>query len=204
MLSAVYENRLARQGFKLVAGVDEAGRGPLAGPLVDAAVILPINYDLPGLNDSKQLSARRREILFDQIRNIALAVGFAAVSHTVIDRINVGQANYLAMEKAIAALKIQPDYLLIDGGRYRLKVSIPMRGINGGDAISPSIAAASIIAKVTRDCLMEKYHEKYPLYNFLAHKGYGTKEHLSLIKKHGSCPIHRRSFGPVARTLRSA
>ena len=204
MLSPQYEKRLARQGLKLVAGVDEAGRGPLAGPLVAAAVILPANYDLPGLNDSKQLTARRREILFDQINKIALGVGIATVSHTVIDRINVGQANYLAMEKAIAALKIQPEYLLVDGERYRLKVNIPMRGINGGDAISPSIAAASIIAKVTRDRLMGKYHAKYPQYNFLRHKGYGTREHLALIAVHGICPIHRRSFSPVARNLCAA
>lgn len=201
MLSSLYEKRLARQGLKLVAGVDEAGRGPLAGPLVAAAVILPANYHLPGLNDSKQLTARHRDRLFDLINKIALGVGVATISHTVIDRINVGQANYLAMEKAVAALKVRPEYLLVDGERYRLKVSIPMRGINGGDAISPSIAAASIIAKVTRDRLMEKYHAKYPQYNFLRHKGYGTKEHLALITIHGLCPIHRRSFGPVARSL---
>ncbi|MFA6170158.1 MAG: ribonuclease HII [Candidatus Margulisiibacteriota bacterium] len=201
MLSSLHEKRLACQGFRLIAGIDEAGRGPLAGPLVAAAVILPANYHLPGLNDSKQLTARHRDVLFDQINIIALGIGIAAVSHIVIDRINVGRANCLAMEKAIAALKIRPEYLLVDGERYRLKVSIPMRGINGGDAISPSIAAASIIAKVTRDRLMVKYHAKYPQYNFLRHKGYGTREHLALIAAHGACPIHRRSFGPVARSL---
>ncbi|MBU0630028.1 MAG: ribonuclease HII [Candidatus Margulisbacteria bacterium] len=204
MLSAVYENRLARQGFKLIAGVDEAGRGPLAGPLVAAAVILPNKYFLPGLNDSKQLTARQREKLFKEISKCAISVGISTISHLEIDRINIGRANFLAMERAVRKLAVRPDYLLIDGERYRIKSNVPARGINGGDAKSPSIAAASILAKVTRDRLMGKYHEKYPEYNFFAHKGYGTREHLLLLKQWGPCPIHRRSFSPVAKTLCSA
>ena len=185
----------------LIAGVDEAGRGPLAGPIVAAAVILPEKFYLPGLNDSKLLSPQKRETLFVAIKKQALAIGVGKVGQREIDRINIGRANILVMEKAVAALKFKPDYLLIDG-RIKLKnIAIAQESIVRGDQKYACIAAASIIAKVTRDRMMLLYHQKYPEYGFDRHKGYGTKEHFRLLKKHGPCEIHRRSFAPVAELI---
>jgi ribonuclease HII len=198
MLSLAYEKRLARRGFKLVAGVDEVGRGPLAGPIVAAAVILPLDCSIKGLNDSKKLSPRQREKIFPQIRKQAIAIGLGSVGHRQIDRIGIGPANILAMERAIAALRTSPDHLLLDGGRSKVSSELPQKGITGGDRKCASIAAASISAKVIRDRLMVKYHKKFPLYGFAKHKGYGTRRHIGKIREFGPCPIHRRSFYPVS------
>ncbi|MBU0502189.1 MAG: ribonuclease HII [bacterium] len=177
-----------------IAGVDEAGRGPLAGPIVAAAVILPAKFSLPGLDDSKKLSPQKRDQLFVLIYQQALAVGVGRVSHKKIDQINIGRANILVMERAVQALSLRPDLVLIDG-RIKLKnILIMQKSIVRGDQKFASIAAASIIAKVTRDRIMLRYHQKYPLYNFAKHKGYGTREHLTNLEKHGPCEIHRRSF----------
>lgn len=190
-----YEKELARKkGFRLIAGVDEAGRGPLAGPIVAAAVILPLDHAISDLNDSKKLSPRKREQIFGEIREKALCIGISSVSHTVIDRINIGKANLLVMKRAVQKLKLAPDFILLDGGRYKLDLPIAQEGITGGDGKYASIAAASIIAKVTRDRLMRKYHEKYPLYNFARHKGYGTREHFLNLERYGMCAIHRLTF----------
>ena len=194
MPSLKLENSLRRQGFKLIAGVDEVGLGPLAGPIVAAAVILPEKVKLPGINDSKKLSADKRAKLFVLIKDKALAIGIARVEPQVIDEINIREANKLALKLAIENLPLKPDYVLVDGRRFLVKTSIPQQGVALGDATATSIAAASIIAKVTRDRLMCKYHELFPEYCFDLHKGYGTKEHYRQIKKHGPSSIHRRSF----------
>jgi ribonuclease HII len=201
MLSAAYERQLIKQGFRLIAGVDEVGRGPLAGPIVAAAVILPHKFSLPGLNDSKRLTAGAREKLFKEIKKIAIGIGIAAVGHKMIDRLNIGRANLLVMRLAVEKLPVVPEYLLLDGGRNRVALRIAQKGISGGDRKCAAIAAASIIAKVTRDGLMRQYHNKYPRYGFARHKGYGTKEHLRALEQHGPCPIHRRSFAPVSACL---
>ncbi len=197
MLSLVYEKALIRKGYNLIAGVDEVGRGPLAGPLVAAAVILPSDQTIRGLNDSKKLSSAQREKLFVQIKAKAIAVGVGIAGHLEVDRLNVGKANQLAMERAVAKLKIKPDYILLDGGRCRINFPAPQRGITAGDAKCASIAAASIVAKVVRDRMMKKYHRLFPRYRFDRHKGYGTREHLRLLRRHGPSPIHRYSFQPV-------
>ncbi|MBN3032538.1 MAG: ribonuclease HII [Candidatus Saganbacteria bacterium] len=198
MLSAAYERKLIRQGFKLIAGVDEVGRGPLAGPIVAAAVILPYKFSLPGLNDSKKLTAKARERLFGEIKRIAVSVGVAAVDHKTIDRINIGKANLLVMKLAVKALGVMPEYLLLDGGRSRVALKVAQAGISGGDRKCASIAAASIMAKVTRDALMREYHKKYPRYGFAQNMGYGTAGHLAALARYGPCAIHRRSFAPVS------
>ncbi|MDD4178558.1 MAG: ribonuclease HII [Candidatus Margulisbacteria bacterium] len=191
-----YEKTLCKQGYKLIAGVDEVGRGPIAGPIVAAAVILPSNCSIKGLDDSKKLTPQKRESLSLKIGKEAVDIGIGIVDHQTIDLINIWQANLLAMRRAIRDLALAPDYLLIDGGRYKLDLPIPQRGITGGDGRCVSIAAASIIAKVVRDRLMDEYHKDYPLYRFNQHKGYGTKAHFQLLKKYGPCAIHRRSFFP--------
>jgi len=191
-----YERELAAAGYERVGGVDEAGRGPLAGPVVAAAVILPVDTLIPGLRDSKQLTPAKRDHLFDQITTLAVAVGIGRVDHDTIDEINILQATYLAMEKCIFALKISPQYLLIDALTLR-RIFIPQKPIVHGDTLSISIAAASIIAKVTRDRWMDQVHDEFPNYNFKAHKGYGTREHLAKIKQYGYCPIHRKTFRGV-------
>jgi ribonuclease HII len=185
---------LARQyGYQFVAGIDEAGRGPLAGPVVAAAVILPPDYEHPDINDSKQLTAKKREFLYDVIKEDALAVGLGVVEASVIDRINILQATLMAMRDAVADLSLSPDYLLIDG-KNRIDVQVPQEAIVKGDAKSISIAAASIIAKVSRDRIMEIYHRQFPQYNFLKNKGYGTVEHREAVHRCGRCKIHRLSF----------
>jgi ribonuclease HII len=181
------------QGYEHIAGVDEAGRGPLAGPVVAAAVILPKGLSIIGVNDSKVLSARQREALYHDIFEKALAVGVGIVSHEVIDRINIYQASILAMRKAIEKLSIGPAMILADGNSFKHE-TWHYQNIIDGDAKSMTIAAASVIAKVTRDNLMLEYHELYPLYGFDRHKGYGTKAHMEALRRYGMCPIHRRSF----------
>lgn len=193
-----YERRLWRKGFKYIAGVDEVGRGPLAGPVVAAAVVFSPGVRIKGLADSKKLSSKKREELFYKIENKTIGIGVGRVSHKLIDRLNIGRANLLAMKKAVEKLSISPDYLLIDGKRNHVDLPVSQRGITGGDRKCASIAAASIIAKVTRDRIMLRYHKRYPEYKFDRHKGYGTEKHIRKILKLGPCPIHRRSFYPVS------
>lgn len=188
-----YENKYWDRGISSIAGVDEAGRGPLAGPVVASAVIFEKGVLIDGVTDSKKLSAKKREYLFHRIRELASAVGIGIVSHEVIDRINILQASFLAMNKAIDQLNVAPQQLLVDGNFFRHE-RFPVENIVKGDALSHSIAAASIIAKVTRDALMMEADEQYPQYGFAAHKGYGTKVHIDAIRRYGYCPIHRRSF----------
>ncbi len=195
-----YEAKLYSEGVRYIAGVDEAGRGPLAGPVVAAAVILPANVKLYGLNDSKKLSAAKREKLADKIKQYALcwSVGLASVEE--INMHNIYQASLLAMKRAVDSLSLKPDHALVDGSGSP-KLAIPCTTIVGGDGISASIAAASIIAKTTRDRLMNEYHQKYPQYRFDKHKGYPTKEHLEALAKHGPCSIHRTGFAPVQQVV---
>ena len=181
------------QGIQMICGVDEAGRGPLAGPVCAAAVILPAELDIPGLDDSKKLSDKRRRELFPVIKDKAIAYGIGFADHTEIDDINILQATYLAMERAMAQLQITPELALIDGNRAK-DFGIPVKTVIHGDSLSASIAAASILAKVTRDDLMLEYAKEYPGYGFEIHKGYGTKAHYEAIAMNGICPIHRRSF----------
>ena len=188
-----FERKAHAEGYHWVAGVDEAGRGPLAGPVVAAAVVFPPDYENHEINDSKRLSPRKRESLYERIRTDALAVGFGLIEADVIDRINILQASLTAMRDAVLELAPPPDYLLVDGC-HRIPLTTPQEAVVRGDAKSLSIAAASILAKVTRDRVMEIYHRQYPQYNFLKNKGYGTREHVQAIRECGYCKIHRRSF----------
>lgn len=188
-----FEKQLQKDGFARIAGVDEAGRGPLAGPVVASAVVLPPSFNVPGVDDSKKISVKKRESLYEAILTEAADVGVGIVDADEIDRINILQASLLAMAKAVDSITPAPDYLLIDG-TFQIDTLLPQKTIPKGDGLSISIAAASIIAKVTRDRLMEKYHRLYPAYNFLKHKGYPTKAHREAIKEHGCCPIHRKTF----------
>ena len=181
------------RGVKLICGVDEAGRGPLAGPVCAAAVILPANVDIPGLNDSKKLSDKRRRELFPVIKEKAIAYGIAFADHTEIDEINILQATYLAMERAIAQLQVRPEAVLIDGNRAK-DFGLPVETVVHGDSRSASIAAASILAKVTRDDYMLEMAKQYPQYGFEIHKGYGTKAHYAALTEHGASDIHRKTF----------
>ncbi len=188
-----FENDAVGRGYRVVAGIDEAGRGPLAGPVVAAAVVLPRGYHNPEIDDSKKLSALKRKKLDDVIRRDAVAIGVSLCDSHVIDSVNILQATLLAMKGAVSALSVEPDYLLIDGLNC-IDLDIPQKAVVRGDSLSVSIAAASIIAKVERDRLMAVYHLEFPWYNFLQNKGYGTKEHRKAIVGHGRCAIHRRSF----------
>ena len=199
----LFETEAKRCGHRLVAGLDEAGRGPLAGPVVAAAVVLPRRCLLAGLNDSKQLTEAERERLYDEILQRALGVGVGQASEREIDAMNILEATRLAMGRAIQALPSVPDYLLLDALELPA-VHLPQRAIIKGDVLSVSIAAASVVAKVTRDRLMGGYHRQYPQYNFQAHKGYGTAEHLRMLAVHGPCAIHRRSFRPVGEAVLAA
>jgi len=190
-----YERRIWKIG-KLPAGVDEAGRGPLAGPVVAAAVILPKECEINGLNDSKKLSHQKREILYHQIKAVAVSIGVGIIEPDEIDRINILRAALLAMEIAVKKLNPKPDFLLIDGN-IRTSLLIPQQAVIGGDSICNSIAAASIIAKVARDLIMDDYHNIHPEYNFKKHKGYPTKEHFEALRKFGPCSIHRKTFRGV-------
>ena len=188
-----YEKQFDEGGSKIICGVDEAGRGPLAGPVYAAAVILPKDTIIDGVNDSKKLTALRRERLFDVIIQQALSYSIAFASVEEIDEINILQATFLAMQRAVNGLSIAPHAALIDGNQLP-SLNIPAQAIIKGDSLSTSIACASILAKVSRDRLMLELAEKYPEYEFQKHKGYGTKLHIELIKKHGASPIHRKSF----------
>ena len=195
-----FEQEARRCGFRRIAGMDEAGRGPLAGPVVAAAVILPVRCCLAGVDDSKQLSARERDLLYSTILKRAVGVGVGSATPQEIDRMNILEATRLAMRRAVADLHPPPDYVLIDAVTLPY-LDLPIRPVIKGDALSLSIAAASIVAKVTRDRLMTEYHQSYPLYNFLSHKGYGTEEHLDRLARYGPCPIHRRTFAPVVDAI---
>ena len=181
------------KGVQIICGVDEAGRGPLAGPVCAAAVILPPNIEIPGLDDSKKLSDKRRRELFPVIKELAVSYGIAFADHNEIDDINILQATYLAMERAIAQLNIKPEIALIDGNRTK-DFGVPVQTVIHGDSLSASIAAASILAKVTRDDYMLELASQYPQYGFEIHKGYGTKAHYAALQQYGACPIHRLTF----------
>ena len=187
------EDDYLNRGTRLICGVDEAGRGPLAGPVCAAAVILPPHIELPGLNDSKKLTDKRRRELFPLIQEVAVAYGIGFASQEEIDEINILQATYLAMERAIAQLPVSPEQLLIDGNRAK-DFGIPTQTVVKGDSLSASIAAASVLAKVARDDWMLEAAREYPQYGFEIHKGYGTKAHYETLTAHGLCPIHRRTF----------
>ena len=190
------ETQALRRGYARIAGVDEAGRGPLAGPVVAAAVILPTGVLLPGVNDSKQLSEEKREELFDVIHREAISVGVGIGDHALVDSINILQATLRAMSDAVRSLSVTPDFILIDG-ISSIPMNIPQRTVKKGDSLSLSIAAASIIAKVTRDRMMVEFDARYPGYGFASHKGYGAASHLAAIAELGPCPIHRKSFSGV-------
>ncbi len=187
-------------GYRLIAGLDEAGRGPLAGPVVAAAVVLPRRCTLSGLDDSKQVGEADRVRLFAEIVRRARGIGLGSASEAEIDRLNILEATRLAMRRALRALPLRSDFLLLDAVTIP-GLSVPQRPIINGDGLSCSIAAASIIAKVTRDRLMIEYHRWYPQYKFAEHKGYSTPEHLRLLRQHGPCAIHRRTFAPVQHLL---
>ena len=187
------EKQLFAQGVRLICGVDEAGRGPLAGPICAAAVILPPNLEISGLNDSKKLSDKKRRELYPIIKQQAIAYGIAFADHREIDSVNILQATYMAMERAIMQLRIKPEYALIDGNRAK-DFGLPVQTVIHGDSLSANIAAASILAKVTRDDYMERISVDYPQYNFEIHKGYGTKAHYAALDEFGPSPIHRMSF----------
>lgn len=187
------ENSCFSDDIKIICGVDEAGRGPLAGPVCAAAVILPPNVEIPGLNDSKKLTDKKRRELFPIIKEMAISYGIGYASHEEIDQINILQATYLAMERALAQLDPKPDLALIDGNRAK-DFGIPVKTVIKGDSLSASIAAASVLAKVSRDDLMLQLAEEYPQYGFEIHKGYGTKAHYEALRTYGHSPVHRMTF----------
>ena len=187
------EDACLEEGFQVICGVDEAGRGPLAGPVCAAAVILPPHIEIPGLNDSKKLTDKRRRELYPIIKEQAIAYGIGFASHEEIDQINILQATYLAMERALAQLTVKPDLALIDGNRAK-DFGLPVKTVVHGDSLSASIAAASVLAKVTRDDLMLQQDALYPQYSFAIHKGYGTKAHYEALRIHGPSPVHRMTF----------
>lgn len=193
MLDYQLEKELTEQGYRMVCGVDEAGRGPLCGPVVAAACILPMGLVLDGLNDSKKLTSKKREKLFDEICENAIAYSIAEASVEEIDSLNILEATLLAMRRAIAGLPQTADFALIDGNISR-DFPLPVRAVIHGDATSPSIAAASILAKVTRDRMCDDLDRAYPQYGIAKHKGYGTKVHMDALRKHGPSPIHRKQF----------
>ncbi|UCD89709.1 MAG: ribonuclease HII [Desulfobacterales bacterium] len=195
-----FEKKAVEKGFFYIAGVDEAGRGPLAGPVVSSAVILPVFSHFPDVFDSKRLTPKKRVYLYDKIYENAVSIGIGIIDPVVIDRINILQASLLAMAISVENLSPQPDCLLIDG-TFLIPSKLPQEPIPKGDALSISIAAASIVAKVTRDRLMERYHQDYPQFGFIKHKGYPTKAHKAAIRQFGCCPIHRRSFKGVKEYL---
>ena len=190
-------SNLRKDGYEIICGIDEAGRGPLAGPVVASAVLLDPFNKIIGLDDSKKLSESKREQLFKEIKEKAIAVGIGIVDNKIIDKINIQQASFKAMKKALNKLSFESDYLLVDGNQKIPNINIAQRAVIDGDEKVNSIAAASIIAKVTRDNIIKKYGEKYPEYGFENNKGYGTKEHIKALKTHGPTPIHRFSYSVV-------
>jgi len=195
------ECSLFKKGYNNIAGTDEAGRGPLAGPVVAAAVIIPKGVTISNLNDSKKLTKNQRETLFEEIAASGAICAVGVIDNETIDRINILRASLLAMQKAILSLEIKPDFILVDGTFTVPNVTTPQMAIIGGDAICDSISAASIIAKVTRDRIMDKYQELYPDYTFANHRGYPTKRHLDELKNFGPTDIHRKTFRPVEKLL---
>lgn len=189
-----FEHEAMEKGYSLICGVDEAGRGPLAGPVCAAAVILPTDLDIPGLNDSKKLTEKKRDELYDIITAQAVAYGIAMVSEEEIDEINILQATFLAMKRAVESLAVKPDFVLIDGNREPDLGDLPLKTIVKGDSRSANIAAASILAKVTRDRYMTELDAIYPQYGFAVHKGYGTKKHYAALEAFDACPAHRKTF----------
>ena len=197
----LHEKQVRKQGYKLIVGIDEAGRGPLAGPVVAAACLLPKGFLIPGVDDSKKLTPLMRERLFEELsQDKRIIFGVGVVHHDEIDRINIYQATIAAMLQAVSGFPTVPDFLLVDGLNLP-HPTIPSMKIIGGDGLSLQIAAASICAKVTRDRLMHEYHQQWPEYGFASHKGYGTAYHVEAIRKFGPCPIHRRSFEPIKSML---
>lgn len=194
--SQYFEHQVLAQGYKCIAGVDEVGRGCLAGPVIAAAVILPLDHGICGLDDSKRLTPKKRELLYTEIYKVALAIGIGSVEPQIIDEINILQASMMAMKKAIDGLKPQPDFLLVDGNLKSI-TQIPQKSIVGGDHLSESIAAASIVAKVFRDNLMRNYNDQFPQYRLDANKGYPTPDHLESLKIYGVSKIHRKTFHGV-------
>ena len=190
-----YEKELYKAGYQTIAGIDEVGRGPLAGPVVAAAVILPPGCKIKGLNDSKKIPKKKHQEIYQAVLDKALAVGIGLIDNEVIDQVNIYEATKLAMKEALSKLSLKPDYLLIDA--MKLDIDIPQESIIKGDANSLSIAAASIVAKVTRDKLMADYDKEYPGYDFAQNAGYGTKSHLQGLERKGVTPIHRKTFEPV-------
>ncbi|WP_050697962.1 ribonuclease HII [Anaeromassilibacillus senegalensis] len=188
-----YETAAQQNGYAVICGIDEAGRGPLAGPVFAAAVILPDHHGIEGLNDSKKLSEKKRELLFDEIIKTAVSYSVAFATEQEIDEINILQATFLAMKRACDGLAVRPDFALVDGNRMP-PLDVPAQTVIKGDALSANIAAASILAKVSRDRLLCELDKLYPEYQFAKHKGYGTKLHVELLKQYGPCPIHRRTF----------
>jgi len=199
----LFEDRAHHKGHQIVAGIDEAGRGPLAGPVISAAVILPDGIELPGIDDSKKLTPASRHRLYDSLYGVARAIGIGVVDAAEIDRANILQATLRSMVMAVANLRPQPDYLLIDG-IFTLDVDLPQQAIKKGDSLSISIAAASIVAKVTRDRIMTQVDDLFPEFGFSRHKGYPTKTHREAIARYGCCPIHRRTFRGVKEHLPAA
>jgi ribonuclease HII len=195
-----YEMQAGNNGYAKIAGIDEAGRGPIAGPVVSAAVILPAFFPVTDIDDSKKLSHKKRNFLFDKIYEHAISVGIGIIDPPEILRMNILYASLLSMKISVQNLDPQPDFLLIDG-IFQIPYGLPQQAIPKGDSLSVSIAAASIVAKVTRDRLMGKYHYEYPEYGFDRHKGYPTKEHKEAVRKFGSCPIHRKGFKGVKEIL---
>lgn len=192
-----YESELINQGITLIGGIDEVGRGPLIGPVVAACVILPINYTLEGLTDSKKLTEKKRNYYYEIIKRDAISIGIGIVDEKEIDKINIYEATKIAMKKAIENLNIKAEYLLIDA--MKLDIDIPFTSIIKGDRLSLSISAASVIAKVTRDKMMYELDEKYPMYDLKNNKGYGTKKHIEAIEKYGITKYHRLTFNPVTK-----
>lgn len=189
-----YEHTAQERGYALICGVDEAGRGPLAGPVCAAAVILPPDLEIEGLNDSKKLTEKKRDALYDIITEKALAYGIAMATEQEIDEINILQATFLAMKRAVEQLSLRPSFVLVDGNREPDLGDLPLKTIVKGDSLSANIAAASILAKVTRDRYMVEMDARYPQYGFAVHKGYGTQKHYEALRQYDACPIHRRSF----------
>lgn len=198
-----FDEQFKTNADTLIAGIDEAGRGPLAGPVVSAAVILPANFECIGLTDSKQITEKKRNEFYEFIRKHAIAYAISIVDHETIDQLNILEATKLSMKEAVTKLTVQPDITLVDAVQILLENSKTI-AINKGDAQSLSIAAASVLAKVTRDRLMDEYATKYPEYDFKSNKGYGSKKHLDALKKYGPSPIHRKSFAPVQKAIKTS
>ncbi len=196
-----YENELYKKGINLICGIDEVGRGPLLGPVVAAAVILPKGYFHPDIKDSKKLTEKKREALYEIIKENAISIGLGIVDEKEIDRINIYEATKVAMKESINNLSVKPEHILIDA--MKLDIDIPFTSIIKGDALSESIAAASIIAKVTRDRMLNEIDKEYPMYDLKNNKGYGTKKHLEALKNYGPCKYHRYSYSPVIASIKN-